>query len=125
MTYKLYGDFEANPHTRQNCRIMCGSFETYQDAVEYARDVSYSFIEITDQYGNLVDSSGCSMNTGNNFALFAGSDYYPSGGYHDLRAKSQNIDELRDLMKKQFNGRFDWWHIANLNTHTIVESGYR
>ena len=111
MNYKLYGDFEANPHTRPNCRILCGSFETYQDALEYARDLSYA--------------SGCSMNTGNNFALFAGSNYYPSGGYNDLRAKSQSIDELRDLMKKQFKDRFDWWHIANLNTHTIVESGYR
>lgn len=123
MSYKLYGDFEEHPHTRPECRILGGAFESYQEALEYSRDISYSFVEITDGNDNLVDASGCSMNTGNNFALFAGYDYYPSGGFHDLRAKSQNIDELHDLMQKQFKDRFEWYHIVNLNTHTIVEAG--
>jgi hypothetical protein len=45
--------------------------------------------------------------------LFAGNQYYPSGGTDDLVAMSDSIDELREKLEeygKEWHG-CDWWHI--------------
>lgn len=51
------------------------------------------------------------------FLVFAGSDYYPSGGWNDLAETSESI-ELAVQSAKAENA--DWWHVVNTATLQVV-----
>ncbi len=53
------------------------------------------------------------------FFLFAGYDYYPSGGAEDFKAQSGVIQDLRDKTVGQSE---EWWHIVDENMN-IIEQG--
>lgn len=57
--------------------------------------------------------------SGPRYAVFAGTAYYPNGGWKDLVCLTHNVrDAERSLMGKSC----DWWHIVDLYTATIIES---
>lgn len=74
----------------------------------------------------------------NNYAIFAGETYYPSGGFNDLYATAETMDEAIDIYQealvtgsKQGNGWFDktpkntprdWAQIVCLKTLKIINS---
>lgn len=45
------------------------------------------------------------------FILFAGDDYYPSGGWKDFRGDFNSRDEARD---EAIRLRCDWYHIVDI-----------
>ncbi len=51
------------------------------------------------------------------FALFAGSDYYPDGGWKDYRGA---FDTERDALIAAAALGADWFHVVNLPTGEIV-----
>lgn len=55
------------------------------------------------------------------YALFAGSMYYPEGGWGDHRRSSPDLDALRQVAKMIQSGEADWWHIIDLDTGRVVE----
>lgn len=57
------------------------------------------------------------------FLLFCGMQYYPSGGWNDLRDKG--YDTLEEALKAAANRNADWWHIVDLNEGRIVEFGHK
>jgi hypothetical protein len=50
------------------------------------------------------------------YALFAGYNYYPSGGMCDLIGRFDTIDEARMARKDS-----DWYQIVDTSTFAIVE----
>ena len=65
------------------------------------------------------------------FALFAGSNYYPSGGWDDHQMSADSIEELRSkITKGELRGfdivvdgdkeKFDWWQIVDILKREIV-----
>jgi len=56
------------------------------------------------------------------FLLFAGDNYYPSGGWSDFRGVYlSEVQALNATNTEEFTSRnFDWWHIASLSTEAIV-----
>jgi hypothetical protein len=57
------------------------------------------------------------------YALFAGSHYYPSGGMNDCRGRYVTIELARDAAQigdEDFGG-YDWYQIVDLETFTVVE----
>jgi hypothetical protein len=54
--------------------------------------------------------------------LFAGDSYYPSGGWNDVIEKFESCDEAINAMRAS-NKEFDWWHLVDLTTDSIVASG--
>ena len=57
------------------------------------------------------------------FALFAGSNYYPDGGFNDFRGSfdtsAEAVRAVADL-----KGLVDWWHVIDLTTGQRVEWGF-
>ena len=51
-----------------------------------------------------------------NFILFGGDRYYPSGGWEDYVNSYETLEEARMYAKD----RYDWWHVLDLTTKTIV-----
>lgn len=58
----------------------------------------------------------------NRYALFAGHNYYPNGGFEDFKAFG-TLDELK-AMRNKLEG-MDWAHIADLEARRIVLVVYR
>ena len=55
------------------------------------------------------------------YILFAGDQYYPSGGWFDLHSTHATIKEA--LTEAANCGGFDWWHIVNAETLEMIEMG--
>jgi hypothetical protein len=53
------------------------------------------------------------------YLIFAGSNYYPSGGWDDFRGSTDTLDEATSIAK---GGRHDWWHVVDTHTETEVAS---
>jgi hypothetical protein len=58
----------------------------------------------------------------NRYALFAGDNYYPSGGFQDFRGTFSELESATDFAKKSEED-YDWWHVVDLTDGTVVESG--
>lgn len=61
------------------------------------------------------------------YLLFAGDTYYPNGGLEDFIDRFETIEEAKIEALKSHNYSdmsgtwiFDWWHIVDVNTLTIV-----
>lgn len=125
--YKVYGDMEANPSNKWDCQIG-HNVDSLLEAVELSQNTPYRFVEIIGPNGIVDIEQHKSQQI--NFLLFAGENYYPCGGYNDLKHKASNIDELYEVIEANRNkdrygsGRFEWWQIVNANTHVIVDTGY-
>lgn len=46
------------------------------------------------------------------YALFAGDDYYPAGGWNDFRRACDTLEAAYPADGESF----DWWHIIDLVT---------
>jgi hypothetical protein len=57
-----------------------------------------------------------------NYALFAGSNYYPAGGIHDLVSCFETLEDAIDVIAQRAD--YDWWHIVNVATKSIVASSH-
>lgn len=60
------------------------------------------------------------------FMLFAGSVYYPYGGWDDYRGSFAYQDQAKDEATRLFKDeswRSFWWQIVDLETKEIVDSG--
>ena len=61
-----------------------------------------------------------------NFALFAGEDYYPSGGMDDLVGRFDSVEEalVVAFTYEDENSRgYDWHQVVDLTTFTVVARG--
>ena len=63
------------------------------------------------------------------YAVFAGDDYYPSGGMRDLKGRFSTIEEAHEEATRAeaaYGGGtrpvHDWWHIVDLETFEQLES---
>jgi len=56
------------------------------------------------------------------YILFTGSNYYPSGGWEDFNATSDDIADLADIIKADFTEQElnTWWHILDTKTMDII-----
>ena len=52
------------------------------------------------------------------YLVFAGCDYYPSGGWGDFIG---SYDVLQDALIKVIQFKNDWYHIVDRDTMNIVE----
>ncbi len=50
--------------------------------------------------------------------LFAGEDHYPLGGFEDFVAASGDIGQLQEMADRSSD--WDWWHIVDTETMTVV-----
>jgi hypothetical protein len=55
------------------------------------------------------------------FLVFSGDDHYPLGGWQDFKGIFE--DYVDALVKATEKG--DWWHIVDLTSGEIVDSGHR
>jgi hypothetical protein len=56
------------------------------------------------------------------YALFAGSMYYPEGGWGDHIISSASRDGIRRMAEKiQSKNEHDWWHIIDCGTGRVIE----
>lgn len=55
------------------------------------------------------------------YFLFAGENYYPSGGFGDFRKDADNIEELKEVFFNEFKW-CDWCHILDTQTGLIVDT---
>ena len=62
-----------------------------------------------------------------NFALFAGAEYYPSGGMDDLVGRFDTLQEAlvaaQDENPEGCTGGYDWFQVVDLTTFTVVAGG--
>jgi hypothetical protein len=59
------------------------------------------------------------------FLLFAGSNYYPSGGWFDFRGSFDSIAEGVTFTEEiTFSKRFDWYHIIDSVTGEFVREEF-
>lgn len=62
--------------------------------------------------------------TTNKYALFAGDNYYPSGGVGDFIDFFETIEQAKERVSLQPKNReFDWWHVLDVSTFKIVAQG--
>lgn len=78
------------------------------------------------RYENLNGLEACQINNhGRGFAvsraflLFAGDDYYASGGWKDFVDRYDTLDEARNA---GIRDGCDWWHVVNIESGQIVAS---
>jgi hypothetical protein len=59
------------------------------------------------------------------YAVFAGRDYYPNGGWEDLFCVCGSLEEARTHAQIGMESIFgdSWWQIVDLEAVKIVESG--
>jgi hypothetical protein len=57
------------------------------------------------------------------FALFAGRNYYPSGGWDDLINTYPTLEEAQDARNALDNYYYDWWQIVDMSEGMMVEQG--
>lgn len=67
------------------------------------------------------------------YALFAGNQYYPAGGWSDYRGAFDTMDEAREKARAyntdqsdaypadSASGEWEWWQIVDLNQGEVVE----
>lgn len=55
------------------------------------------------------------------YALFAGSSYYPWGGWDDFKKSSDDLEELK-IKVPIYRSDYDWWHVIDLQTGKKVAS---
>ncbi|AHY25121.1 hypothetical protein AVV36_gp289 [Pectobacterium bacteriophage PM2] len=60
------------------------------------------------------------------FYVFAGDNYYPSGGFNDFLSKHPNIIAARQAVLEYLKSEGEyssglWWHIYDINSNKIVE----
>ena len=59
----------------------------------------------------------------NNYLLFMGSHYYPSGGWHDYVGSYSNLESAREYAKSNLNRSInDWWQIVDIRTKSIMDN---
>lgn len=129
--YYVYAANSANPSKDEAKRVGIHSFDSPKEAWEWIQThpISYRYVEVTDDNGNLYPKEAYIPSSKVNFLLFGGDNYYPRGGYTDLIAKASTKDELYEIIENNRNkpqygyDRFDWWQIVDANTHTIVVEG--
>ena len=57
------------------------------------------------------------------YLLFAGSNYYPSGGMNDFQGDFVSVDACKNcLLGEKLSQSFDWWHVVDVGTGKIVAS---
>jgi hypothetical protein len=55
------------------------------------------------------------------YLVFAGSDYYPSGGWKDFKGSFDSIDEAKKFLNTEELRSYDWWQIVDTTTQEVVE----
>jgi hypothetical protein len=57
------------------------------------------------------------------FLLFAGSTYYPAGGWKDFKGRFGTLEEaIAWVADNAVAGCYEWWHVADAATHEIVKA---
>ena len=56
------------------------------------------------------------------YILFAGSTYYPSGGWNDFHGLFNSVEAAVEHVA---NTNCDWWHVADALEQRIVKEGKR
>lgn len=51
------------------------------------------------------------------YMLFAGSEYYPSGGMDDLKG---TFDTVEEATAEGYAKRYDWFHVVDRETLDVV-----
>jgi hypothetical protein len=59
------------------------------------------------------------------YLLFAGDEYYPSGGWQDYKGRFDSVKEALKAAASgtknlDFQGTWDWWQIVDLATGKMV-----
>jgi hypothetical protein len=54
----------------------------------------------------------------NRYILFAGADYYPSGGWRDVVASYPTLEDALNIAAGITD---DWWHIVDAESGDIVK----
>lgn len=55
------------------------------------------------------------------YIVFAGSDYYPAGGWKDFKGAFNSIYEAKKFINaEEFQGN-DWWEIVDVTKQEVVE----
>lgn len=65
------------------------------------------------------------------YAIFAGSRYYPIGGWKDFKYSSDSEEKIRSMYENIKNEKskygehyiYDWFHIVDLYLGKIIEQG--
>jgi len=57
------------------------------------------------------------------YAVFAGRNYYPRGGWSDFQESFDTIPEARLALTTGKIRKHDWWEIVDLTIGRIVEEG--
>jgi len=57
------------------------------------------------------------------YALFAGGNFYPSGGMSDCCGRYETIELAREAAVRDddLGDNYDWYQIVDLETFTVVE----
>ena len=58
------------------------------------------------------------------FALFAGENFYPAGGWQDLVGVYHSVEDARQSLQAIEESSRQWWQIVDLDTALMVESFY-
>lgn len=56
------------------------------------------------------------------YLVFAGNDYYPSGGWKDLKGDAHSKDAALLMVA---NLSCDWWQIVDTETRAVIHEGNR
>jgi len=54
------------------------------------------------------------------FLVFCGDNYYPSGGWEEFKG---SFGTLEDAINFLLDLNYNWYHIVNLESESIVKSG--
>jgi hypothetical protein len=57
------------------------------------------------------------------YCIFGGPDYYPSGGWHDLRLSRDTLEDAKRAAEELSSGdgfTLDWWQIFDLQERQVV-----
>lgn len=60
----------------------------------------------------------------NSYLIFAGLDYYPSGGADDLYDTAPTLAAAQDLERQAIKDGNHWAHIYEITTGAIYDSGW-
>ncbi len=50
------------------------------------------------------------------FLLFAGSIYYPAGGWDDFRGDFDTAEKAQSAGQVSFGDEYEWWHVVDTET---------
>lgn len=57
------------------------------------------------------------------YALFAGSTYYPIGGFSDFKGLHSELESATSEGKRMADDECGWFHVVDLRTLEIVAKG--